>query len=240
MLRLSLRRRRQLLPWLFLGPGLLWLIVFFAIPLVNQVNVSLQSGDAETGYAFDWAFSTYTDAISDYHVAVHPLDRLRRDGDGAVPDHRLPARVLHRLQGRPLQEPDPAADHPAVLHVLRAADGGLAADPVRQRLGGRAHARSRAGGRRRAAAGLAHGRDRGHHLQLPAVHDPAAVRVAGEDRPAADRGGDRPLREPGDGVPPHHAAARPARDLRRLAADLHPGHAATSSTPRCSARRAST
>lgn len=66
MLRLSLRRRRQLLPWLFLGPGLLWLVVFFAIPLVNQANVSLQSGDAETGYAFDWAFSTYTDAISDY------------------------------------------------------------------------------------------------------------------------------------------------------------------------------
>ena len=66
MLRLSLRRRRALLPWLFLGPGLLWLIVFFAIPLLNQANVSLQSGDAETGYAFDWAFSTYTDAISDY------------------------------------------------------------------------------------------------------------------------------------------------------------------------------
>jgi spermidine/putrescine transport system permease protein len=68
MLRLSLRRRRQLLPWLFLGPGLLWLIVFFAIPLVNQANVSLQSGDAETGYAFDWAFSTYSNAISDYHT----------------------------------------------------------------------------------------------------------------------------------------------------------------------------
>jgi len=66
MLRLSLRRRRQLLPWLFLGPGLLWLLVFFAIPLVNQVNVSLQSGDPETGYAFDWAFNTYTDAIRDY------------------------------------------------------------------------------------------------------------------------------------------------------------------------------
>ena len=68
MLRLSLRRRRQLLPWLFLGPGLLWLIVFFALPLVNQVNVSLQTGDPETGYAFDWAFSTYADAIKDYHV----------------------------------------------------------------------------------------------------------------------------------------------------------------------------
>jgi spermidine/putrescine transport system permease protein len=66
MLRLSLRRRRQILPWLFLGPGLLWLLVFFAIPLLNQLNVSLQSGDPETGYAFTWAFSTYTDAISDY------------------------------------------------------------------------------------------------------------------------------------------------------------------------------
>src|SRR5947208_9382888 len=66
MLRLSLHRRRALLPWLFLGPGLLWLIVFFAIPLINQANVSLQSGDAETGYSFTWAFDTYTNAIRDY------------------------------------------------------------------------------------------------------------------------------------------------------------------------------
>jgi spermidine/putrescine transport system permease protein len=28
--------------------------------------VSLQSGDPEAGYVFDWAFSTYTDAIRDY------------------------------------------------------------------------------------------------------------------------------------------------------------------------------
>ncbi len=66
MLRLSLHRRRQLMPWIFLGPGLLWLIVFFAIPLVNQINVSLQTGDPETGYTFTWAFSTYADAISGY------------------------------------------------------------------------------------------------------------------------------------------------------------------------------
>jgi spermidine/putrescine transport system permease protein len=67
MLRLSLHRRRQLMPWIFLGPGLLWLVIFFALPLVNQLNVSLQSGDPETGYVFNWAFSTYADAISDYH-----------------------------------------------------------------------------------------------------------------------------------------------------------------------------
>jgi spermidine/putrescine transport system permease protein len=66
VLRLGLHTRRRLTPWLFLGPGLLWLIVFFAIPLANQANVSLQSGDPETGYAFNWAFGTYSDAISEY------------------------------------------------------------------------------------------------------------------------------------------------------------------------------
>ena len=66
MLRLSLHRRKALLPWLFLGPGLLWLVLFFAIPLANQANVSLQTGDPETGYTFTWAFGTYTDALSQY------------------------------------------------------------------------------------------------------------------------------------------------------------------------------
>jgi spermidine/putrescine transport system permease protein len=42
-------------------------VVFFAIPLVNQANVSLQTGDPETGYAFDWAFGTYAEAVGDYH-----------------------------------------------------------------------------------------------------------------------------------------------------------------------------
>ena len=66
MLRLSLQRRRALMPWLLLGPGLAWLVIFFAIPLVNQLNVSLQTGDPETGYTFTWAFGTYADAVSQY------------------------------------------------------------------------------------------------------------------------------------------------------------------------------
>jgi spermidine/putrescine transport system permease protein len=66
MLRLSLRTRRTLLPYLFLGPGLLWLIVFYAIPLVNQLGVSLMTGNPEQGYTLQWHWATYTDAISDY------------------------------------------------------------------------------------------------------------------------------------------------------------------------------
>ena len=65
-LRLSLTARRRLLPWLFLGPGLLWLLVFFAYPLVNQAGVSLMTGDPEHGYTLQWAFHNYWDAISTY------------------------------------------------------------------------------------------------------------------------------------------------------------------------------
>jgi spermidine/putrescine transport system permease protein len=63
---LSLNARRKLLPWIFLGPGLLWLLVFFLYPLLNQASVSLMSGDPEHGYTLTWAFHTYWDAISDY------------------------------------------------------------------------------------------------------------------------------------------------------------------------------
>jgi spermidine/putrescine transport system permease protein len=63
---MSLTTRRRLLPWLFLGPGLLWLLMFFAYPLINQFAVSLMTGDPEQGYTLTWAFHTYWDAISTY------------------------------------------------------------------------------------------------------------------------------------------------------------------------------
>jgi spermidine/putrescine transport system permease protein len=68
VLRLSNRTRRALLPYLILGPGLLWLIVFFLVPLVNQLYVSLQTGNPETGYTFSWNWATYGDALSQYHT----------------------------------------------------------------------------------------------------------------------------------------------------------------------------
>jgi spermidine/putrescine transport system permease protein len=63
---MSLATRRRLLPWLFLGPGLLWLLIFFLYPLLNQFAVSLMSGNPEAGYNLTWEFHNYTDAISDY------------------------------------------------------------------------------------------------------------------------------------------------------------------------------
>jgi spermidine/putrescine transport system permease protein len=61
-----LRNRRGLLPWGLLGPGLAWLLVFFAAPMVYMGYVSLQEGSIDEGYRFTWHFQTYSDSLSNY------------------------------------------------------------------------------------------------------------------------------------------------------------------------------
>jgi spermidine/putrescine transport system permease protein len=62
-----LHRHRGLTPYLLLAPGLLWLGVFFLVPLGFLGYQSLQSGSIDFGYAFTWQWSNYWDAIRDYH-----------------------------------------------------------------------------------------------------------------------------------------------------------------------------
>jgi spermidine/putrescine transport system permease protein len=60
------RLRKTGLPYLLLLPGLGWLAIFFAVPLGYMAFESLKQGTLETGYIFDWEFSNYTNAISDF------------------------------------------------------------------------------------------------------------------------------------------------------------------------------
>jgi spermidine/putrescine transport system permease protein len=60
------RTRSNLLPYALLAPGLLWLVIFFAVPLYYMAEISLKTGSLETGYQLTWHFETYTDAISNY------------------------------------------------------------------------------------------------------------------------------------------------------------------------------
>jgi spermidine/putrescine transport system permease protein len=62
----SLRTRRKLFPYFLLIPGLAWLLAFFLVPILSQTWVSLQSGNLEEGFRFNWAFHTYSDALSGY------------------------------------------------------------------------------------------------------------------------------------------------------------------------------
>jgi spermidine/putrescine transport system permease protein len=60
------RLKKTGLPYLLLLPGLGWLAIFFAAPLGYMAFESLKEGTLETGYLFDWNFSNYTNAISDF------------------------------------------------------------------------------------------------------------------------------------------------------------------------------
>ena len=61
-----LHRHRNLTPYLLLAPGLLYLGLFFVVPLGFLAYQSLESGNFDVGYAFTWAWGTYWDAIRNY------------------------------------------------------------------------------------------------------------------------------------------------------------------------------
>ncbi|MEW2488722.1 ABC transporter permease, partial [Streptomyces sp. NPDC048411] len=59
--------RKRLVPYWLLLPGILWLIVFFALPMVYQASTSVQTGSLEKGFEVTWHFQTYWDALSEYY-----------------------------------------------------------------------------------------------------------------------------------------------------------------------------
>ena len=60
-----LGRRRGLIPYLLMAPGLIWLVFFFAWPLVQVFLASFWSGSVEKGYAFSFSnWTNYPDAIT--------------------------------------------------------------------------------------------------------------------------------------------------------------------------------
>ena len=61
-------RHRGLTPYLLLAPGVLFLTVFFLVPLGFLAYQSLQSGNIDFGYTFTWAWSNYSDALHNYRA----------------------------------------------------------------------------------------------------------------------------------------------------------------------------
>ncbi|MEV8525438.1 MULTISPECIES: ABC transporter permease [unclassified Streptomyces] len=59
--------RKRLVPYWLLLPGILWLIVFFALPMVYQASTSVQTGSLEKGFQVTWHFQTYWDAFKEYY-----------------------------------------------------------------------------------------------------------------------------------------------------------------------------
>jgi spermidine/putrescine transport system permease protein len=61
-------RGGRLTPYLVGLPGGLWLGIFFVVPILVMLSLSLQSGNAEAGFRFTWAWSNYADAWEFYHT----------------------------------------------------------------------------------------------------------------------------------------------------------------------------
>ena len=81
---MGLRARRALWPWLLLAPGLVWLLVFFGIPALNQFYVSLQEGSIERGQDQTVTFAVM-DATASMQVRYRGLlPDLFREGQGVV------------------------------------------------------------------------------------------------------------------------------------------------------------
>jgi spermidine/putrescine transport system permease protein len=59
--------RRRLVPYFLLGPGLIWLILFFVVPMFFMAQTSLEQGSAISGqFEFTWQFSNYADALTEF------------------------------------------------------------------------------------------------------------------------------------------------------------------------------
>jgi spermidine/putrescine transport system permease protein len=57
--------RRRLIPYFLLGPGTVWLVFFFVVPLIYMARLSLETGVVGK-LEFNWNWSNYSEALSLY------------------------------------------------------------------------------------------------------------------------------------------------------------------------------
>jgi spermidine/putrescine transport system permease protein len=58
------RRHSWLVPYLFLVPGGLWLIVFFVVPMLTMASVALQEGTLGTGFRLTFNFGIFPEVLA--------------------------------------------------------------------------------------------------------------------------------------------------------------------------------
>ena len=62
------KRRARFVPYALLAPGMLWLILFFLVPLMTLARTSLSTKESRFDFeaTFDWNFGNFTDSMSTY------------------------------------------------------------------------------------------------------------------------------------------------------------------------------
>jgi spermidine/putrescine transport system permease protein len=60
------RRFARLVPWLLLAPGLLWLLLFYVLPVIQMFTYSISSGSIENGYTMTLSPDAYIEALTKF------------------------------------------------------------------------------------------------------------------------------------------------------------------------------
>lgn len=58
--------KSRLVPYLQTAPAMFWLGLFFIVPLLAIVSISLMTGNSIEGYTLTWNFAVFPDALSEY------------------------------------------------------------------------------------------------------------------------------------------------------------------------------
>jgi spermidine/putrescine transport system permease protein len=64
------RGKRNVLPYVLLAPGVLWLLLFFLVPIFTAVSASVQTGSLDEGFALTWRWANYSDTFSAYNSEI--------------------------------------------------------------------------------------------------------------------------------------------------------------------------
>jgi spermidine/putrescine transport system permease protein len=60
-----MRLKQRLVPYWLLGPGLLWLVLFFVVPMYFMGELALRSGSLTSGgFVFSWEWANFPDSLS--------------------------------------------------------------------------------------------------------------------------------------------------------------------------------
>ena len=227
-------RARPAHPYVLLIPGMLFTFVFFIVPLITLLKISLSTKPDRLlpNYEFSWEWDNFGTAFDDFGeqllrsfayagiatvlclLIAYPIayfiafkaGRYRNVLLGLVMVPFFTSFLLRTIAWQSLLN-----DNGPVLGVIETDSPRRPSRPDRP-------------ARRRAAAQHPGRRHRRADLQLPAVHAAADLRQPGEDRRPPGRRLGRPVLAVRSHVPQGDPAAVAAGRVRRHPADVHPGH----------------
>ncbi|HEX5713164.1 MAG TPA: ABC transporter permease [Solirubrobacterales bacterium] len=63
--------KQRLVPYWLLGPGLLWLLLFFVVPMYFMGELALRSGSLTTGFTLTWEWANFPDSLSGHTEQIY-------------------------------------------------------------------------------------------------------------------------------------------------------------------------